>query len=174
MFQSDFRQSGDGDGENSLGASLLITTTIATRTDAKDFMRAMRAMRLWRRCRCLSIFISLKKGSIGEQPTPPPSPSSSPPYPPCRQEPVPAAADSKQSSHVIDVRSDEGEEEIREEEILPDNRIVQDRDVLRNIVKEKNLNSLKKVGGVEGAVTMLGSDMQVVINNNKSRLLAKV
>lgn len=131
----------NGDGENSLGASLLITTTIATRTDAKDYRR------LWRRCLCLSIFISLKKGPIGEQ---------------------------RRGHVIIDVRSDEGEEEIREEEILPDNRIVQDRDVLRNIVKEKNLNSLKKVGGVEGAVTMLGSDMQVVINNNKSRLLAKV
>ncbi|KAG6662965.1 hypothetical protein CIPAW_03G279100 [Carya illinoinensis] len=173
MLPNDPHQSGDGDGENSLSANLLITrrTTIATRSTTTS-------RQYWRRSTlCISFAISLSKGPIGEKSTLS-SPSSCPPYAPCPQEPVPATAGSNQcnltspvqSSHVtIHVRSDEGEEERHEEKILPNNRIVQDQriqDDVRNIVKESNLNSLRKLGGVDGAVKLLGSDVQ---NGKKKR-----
>ncbi|KAG6724674.1 hypothetical protein I3842_03G269000 [Carya illinoinensis] len=162
MLLNNPHQSGDGDGENSLSAGLLIKSTVATRTAAS---------RLWRRSTLyIKIVNFLRKGPIGEKP---PLPSCLP-YASCPQEHVPAAAGSNQCkltspSHVIDVRSDKGEEEIHEEGILPDDRVVQDQDVVRNIVKERDLNSLRKLGGVDRAVTLLAGshDMQDGIDGSE-------
>ncbi|KAG2719526.1 hypothetical protein I3760_03G270400 [Carya illinoinensis] len=172
---------GDGDGETSPSAGTDASRRRPSPSAGTDASRRRTSpsagndvSRRWRRSTlCISIAISLRKGPIGEKPTLP-SPSSCLPYAPCPQEHVPAAAGSNQCkltspSHVIDVRSDKGEEEIHEEGILPDDRMVQDQDVVRNIVKERDLNSLRKLGGVDWAVTLLAGshDMQDGIDGSE-------
>jgi hypothetical protein len=104
------------------------------------------------------------RNKVIHQESPQPSPSSTIPCASCPQEPVPGP-NSKQSHCVIDIADKEicstditsvaGEEKEADE---GRNKVVQ-------IVKQKNLNSLKKLGGVHMVASLLGSNLEVIIRS---------
>jgi hypothetical protein len=122
---------------HTLGAGLLLTTT--TTTSGSDKYR-----RIWRRSIGVGILVSVIKRPLYGQDSPQPSPSSIP-YSPCPQE---------QPQHVIQViPSVDGDQEKEADE---------DRNKVVQIMKEKNLPSLLKLGGLEWVARVLGSNLEVI------------
>ncbi|KAB1208683.1 Calcium-transporting ATPase 10, plasma membrane-type [Morella rubra] len=157
MFQSKTENDnlvGDENEESILSVGLLITTSTA----------GGKYSRLWRRSLCIGIFISLRKNLIRQE-SPPPTPT----YAPCPQEPVPAAASeqlsrtsSSQSRCVIDIHDNEEEKEANAEEILR-NKVVQ-------AVKERNLNSLRRIGCVNEVAALFGAnDVELGIDGSQDQ-----
>jgi hypothetical protein len=128
--------------EHTLGAGLLLTattTTTTTTTTGSDKYR-----RIWRRSIGVGILVSVTKRPLYDQDSPQPSPSSIP-YAPCPQE---------QPQHAIDViPSVDGDQEKEADE---------DRNKVVQIMKEKNLPSLLKHGGLDWVAGVLGSNLKVI------------
>ena len=143
MFESNTNEACDTEAQT-LGAGLLITTT----TTSPKYGR------FWRKSLYVGIFITLKKTPDDQE-----SPPSSPSYVPLPEEP-PAASEILErtsSDHVIDVQSDNGRDiDVDYEELLPETVKV------AKIVKRKDLNSLRRLGGVDGVLARRRSNLEVI------------
>ena len=134
MFKSNTNQACDTEAQT-LGAGLLITTT----TTSPKYGRC------WRKSLYVGIFITLKKTPDDQE-----SPLSSPSYDPLPEEP-PARTS---SDHVIDVDSDnERVIDVDDEELLPKK--------VAEIVKQRDLNALRSLGGVDWVLARLHSNLEV-------------
>jgi hypothetical protein len=91
------------------------------------------------------------RNRVIHQESPQPSPSSTISCAHCPQEPAPI--DTKQSHHVIEMTSVDREKKEADE----------DRKKVAQIVKQNDLNSLKKLGGVDRVARLLGSNLKVII-----------
>jgi hypothetical protein len=126
---------------HTLGAGLLLlTTTTTTTTSGSDKYR-----RIWRRSIGVGILVSVMKRPLYGQDSPQPSPSSIP-YSPCPQE---------QPEHVIQVIPSADEDQEKETD--------EDREKVVRIMREKNLPSLLKLGGLDWVARVLGSNLEVII-----------
>ena len=143
MFESNTNEACDTEAQT-LGAGLLITTT----TTSPKYGR------FWRKSLYVGIFITLKK-TPDDQESPLPSPS----YVSLPEEPAAASEilEGTSSVHVIDVDSDNGRDiDVDDEELLPETVAV------AKIVKRKDLNSLRRLGGVDGVLARRRSNLEVI------------
>nr|POF23197.1 calcium-transporting atpase 12, plasma membrane-type [Quercus suber] len=148
MFESNTNQDCDTEAQT-LGASFLITTT----TTSPKYGR------FWRKSLYVGIFITLKKPADDQE-----SPLSSSSYVPLPEEP-PAASEILErtsSDHVIDVHSDNGsDKDVDDEELLPE--------TVAEIVKQKNLNYLRRLGGVDRVLARLRSNLKDGIDGGQDQ-----
>jgi hypothetical protein len=127
------------DEEHTLGAGLLLTATATTTTSGSNKYR-----RIWRRSIGVGILVSVIKRPLYDQDSPQPSPSSIP-YAPCPQE---------KPQHVIQVIPSADEDQEKEAD--------EDRNKVVQIMKEKNLPSLLKLGGLDWVARVLCSNLEVI------------
>lgn len=141
MFESNTNQVCDTEAQT-LGAGLLITTT----TTSPKYGR------FWRKSLYVGIFITLKKTPDEQE-----SPLSSPSYVALPEEP-PAASEipaRTSSFQAIDVHSDNGRDiDVDDEQPFPK--------TVAEIVKQKDLNHLRRLGGVDGVLARLRSNSEVI------------
>ncbi|XP_059449556.1 calcium-transporting ATPase 12, plasma membrane-type-like [Corylus avellana] len=97
------------------------------------------------------------RNRVIHQESPQLSPSSTIPCAPCPQEPAPI--DTKQSQHVIEMTSVDREKKEADE----------DQKKVAQIVKQNNLNSLKKLGGVDRVARLLGSNLKEGIHGSQDQ-----
>lgn len=144
MFESKTNQACDTEAQT-LGASFLITTT--------------KYGRCWRKSLYVGFFITLKK-TPDDQESPLPSPS----YVPLPEE-RPAASEILErtsSVHVIDVHSDNGSDiDVDDEELL--------QETVAKIVKRRDLNRLRRLGGVDGVLARWRSNLEDGIDGSQDQ-----
>ncbi|KAK9285556.1 hypothetical protein L1049_024751 [Liquidambar formosana] len=150
MFQTSTTDSGCNDGGDSLHAGLLSTANSSSGTGKRRGF--------WHIVICVRLLISISKRPFDHHHgvSSPLSSSAVPPPPIDKQF---SRTSSSSSQFVIDIRINS---EIEEES--PDEPEVDEQEQLRRIVQEKDLDSLRRFGGVKRVASVLGSNLDTGID----------